>query len=84
MFGLPHIYIGSQKRALFEGATKSSPSLRLSLSLQKTHSVHFLEAQVGIEPTHRGFADRRVTTSPLRHVSSLAYFIMGLNEKLLF
>ena len=26
-----------------------------------------MEAQRGIEPLHRGFADRRVSTSPLRH-----------------
>src|SRR5580698_3623607 len=38
------------------------------LSCQKTDAVfENVEAQAGFEPTHGGFADRRVTTSPLRH-----------------
>ncbi len=32
-----------------------------------TTSTYFLEVQAGIEPAHRGFADRSVTTSPLHH-----------------
>ena len=32
-----------------------------------------MEAQRGIEPLHRGFADRSVSTSPLRRVLSLQF-----------
>gem|GEM_PF-4373928 len=40
-----------------------------------------MEAQMGIEPMHRGFADRSVTTSPLRHCFKEAALILINNSQ---
>ena len=59
-----------------EGLEPSIPYGRGILSPQRIpippprHGIYFLEVQMGIEPMHRGFADRSVTTSPLHPIES--------------
>ncbi len=45
--------------------------LQLEFMLALQEYCIFLEAQMGIEPMHNGFADRSVTSSPLRLTNSL-------------